>query len=373
MSAFEVVELDASKAFMLPYAPAVRVPARSEYLFLSGAVAASDEEYPDDIVEQVRRVMRRHTAVLEANGLGWSDVIHVFEFLTDMRDTVPVHITMGEFFTDPDGKPANTLIGVNALARAGARFELDVIAARPPQGEPGGSAHWMSGATAIPLYHMHPHVDEECVLPDDIAEQTRRVLTTFDEVLAFTGAGWDAVSKVSLFLTDLRDQQVVEDAVAAHLGEAHPPITLVGINALSAPGARLELELAVLPEGAAGDPPRPAPVGDAARPAVITAPGSRLVFLPGISAPEGGRATASLPDQLTPAFDAVEARLAAEGLGWAAVAKVLVHVVDTRDAAEVEAELVRRCGTWAPAVTIIQADNLPVPGARVQLDVTAAG
>ena len=49
---------------------------------------------------------------------------------------------------------------------------------------------WMSGATAIPLYHHHPHVAEECVLPDDIREQARRVLSTFDEVLRFNGLGW---------------------------------------------------------------------------------------------------------------------------------------------------------------------------------------
>lgn len=368
MSALEVVELDQSKAFMLPYAPAVRVPPPAQYLFLSGAVAADDDEYPDDIVEQVRRVMRRHTAALEANGLGWNDVIHVFEFLTDMRDTVPVHITMGEFFTDPAWKPANTLIGVNALARAGARFELDVIAARGGTSAPVHDAFWMSGATAIPLYHMHPHVEAECVLPDDIAEQTRRVLSTFDEVLAHTGGTWGDVRKASLFLTDLRDHEVVRDAVAAHLGDASPAISLVGINALSAPGARLELEIMTAPVAGSGAGPSAAVAGPGTRPAVLTAEGSGLAFLPAVSGTGAG-----IRSQSASALDAVDGRLADAGLDWGAVVKVLVHVVDARDAAEIQAALRERCGTWEPALTVIQVDNLPAPGARVQLDVTAAG
>jgi enamine deaminase RidA (YjgF/YER057c/UK114 family) len=139
MPDIELIEVDESKAYMLPYAPAIKVPPGADYLFLSGSVGADpDEEYPDDIREQVRQVMRRHAAVLEANGFDWDDVLHVYEFLTDMRDTVDVHITMGEFMGSSGWKPANTLIGVNALARPGARFELDVIAARMPQS--GGAA-----------------------------------------------------------------------------------------------------------------------------------------------------------------------------------------------------------------------------------------
>ncbi|MDT0156446.1 RidA family protein [Microbacterium sp. ARD32] len=108
------------------------------------------------------------------------------------------------------------------------------------------SLFWMSGATAIALYHHHPHVEEECILPDDIREQTLRVLTTFDEVLRFNGLEWKHVVKLAQFLTDLRDHDIVQETIAEHLarrGGGAPATTVVGINALSAPGARLELEL----------------------------------------------------------------------------------------------------------------------------------
>ena len=104
---------------------------------------------------------------------------------------------------------------------------------------------WMSGATAIPLYHMHPHIEAECVLPDDIREQTRRILTTFDEVLAFNGLGWRNVVKFSQFLTDMREHDAVQEVIAEFFSGTgwSPASTAVGINALSAPGARLEIDV----------------------------------------------------------------------------------------------------------------------------------
>ena|SRR5690554_2778189 len=104
---------------------------------------------------------------------------------------------------------------------------------------------WMSGATAIPLYHMHPHIDEECVLPDDIREQARRILNTFDEVLGFNGLGWRDVVKFSTFLTDMREYDAVQEVIAEFFADTGwaPASTTVGINALSAPGARMEIDV----------------------------------------------------------------------------------------------------------------------------------
>jgi hypothetical protein len=39
MAELELIQLDPSKAHWLPYAPAIKVPANSEYFFLSGATA----------------------------------------------------------------------------------------------------------------------------------------------------------------------------------------------------------------------------------------------------------------------------------------------------------------------------------------------
>ena len=40
----------------------------------------------------------------------------------------------------------------------------------------GADMLFISGSTALPLYHSHPNIHEEHVLPDAIKEQTRRAM-----------------------------------------------------------------------------------------------------------------------------------------------------------------------------------------------------
>jgi len=268
-----LIELNEQKAYMLPYAPAIEVPPGAELVFLSGvtAIGPTSDTASQDVREQTLALLANAAAVLEAAGTDWSHVIHLYEFVTDMREADRVHAAMGEYFVGNAiaSKPANTLIGVNALEHDDLRVALDVVAVRPVPGSErvgaersaigdiakniaegvsvrtDGTSFWMSGATAIPLYHHHPHVDEECVLPDDMHEQTRRILATFDEVLDYLDLGWNDVVRVNQFLTDMRDLTIVREEIERHIagkGAAFSTV-VVGINALSAPGARLELEL----------------------------------------------------------------------------------------------------------------------------------
>ena len=46
---------------------------------------------------------------------------------------------------------------------------------------------FISGATASPLYHRHPHVAEEHVLPDDIKQQTHMAMANIKLVLDHQG------------------------------------------------------------------------------------------------------------------------------------------------------------------------------------------
>ncbi|MFD4957801.1 RidA family protein [Microbacterium sp. NPDC058389] len=113
---------------------------------------------------------------------------------------------------------------------------------------------WLSGATAIPLYHHHPHIADECVLPDDIVEQARRVLTTIEDVLRFNGLGWGDVVKLSNFLTDPRDYNAVQQAITQFFADSGvtPASTSVGINGLSGEGARLEIDVVAVRSSAQG-------------------------------------------------------------------------------------------------------------------------
>jgi 2-iminobutanoate/2-iminopropanoate deaminase len=113
--------------------------------------------------------------------------------------------------------------------------------------EPGGFL-FIAGATASPLYHKHPHVPEEHVLPHDMKEQTRRALANIKMVLDAKGLTWRDVVKITKYVTDMRDMDDMYEVLTEHFGDHRPAGTLVAINNLSAPGARIELDMiAALP------------------------------------------------------------------------------------------------------------------------------
>jgi 2-iminobutanoate/2-iminopropanoate deaminase len=106
-----------------------------------------------------------------------------------------------------------------------------------------GRIVFISGATASPLYHQHPHVKEEHVLPDDIEEQTRRAMESIKMVLDARQLTWRQVAKVTKYLTDIREMDAVNRTMNEYLGDHRPASTLLCVNNLSSPGARVELEV----------------------------------------------------------------------------------------------------------------------------------
>lgn len=68
---------------------------------------------------------------------------------------------------------------------------------------------FIAGATASPLYHKHPHVPEEHVLPDDIKAQTRMALANIKLVLDAKRLTWRNVVKITKYLTDMREMDAM--------------------------------------------------------------------------------------------------------------------------------------------------------------------
>ena len=64
---------------------------------------------------------------------------------------------------------------------------------------------FLSGATASPLYHNHPHQDHEHVHPHSIEEQTKNAMDAIKSILDSQGATWRDVIKVTKYLTDFRE------------------------------------------------------------------------------------------------------------------------------------------------------------------------
>jgi enamine deaminase RidA (YjgF/YER057c/UK114 family) len=115
---------------------------------------------------------------------------------------------------------------------------------------PGGELLFVSGATALPLYHDHPHRHEELDPPEDVREQARLVMGNLGRCLAAGGAGWKDVVRTDVFVTDMRDQDAIGEVIGPHFGGDFPASTLVEVSRLVDPRLKLEISaIAVVPPG----------------------------------------------------------------------------------------------------------------------------
>ena len=98
--------------------------------FLFTAGQASLDPQSGQIVEggiepETERVMANLTAILDAAGATWADVVKTTIFLVDIGDFATVNAIYARFLTDPP--PARSTVGVAALPK-GARVEIEAIA-----------------------------------------------------------------------------------------------------------------------------------------------------------------------------------------------------------------------------------------------------
>jgi 2-iminobutanoate/2-iminopropanoate deaminase len=98
-------------------------------LFFSAGQAALDpatgELVEGGIEPETERVMANLTAVLDAAGATWNDVVKTTIFLVEMGDFATVNAIYGRFVGDPP--PARSTVGVAALPK-GARVEIELVA-----------------------------------------------------------------------------------------------------------------------------------------------------------------------------------------------------------------------------------------------------
>lgn len=115
---------DKAPAALGPYSQAVAV---NGLLFTSGQIAldpATGEVVGTNVQEQAERVMKNLGAVLEANGLTYTDAVKTTCFLADMNDFAAFNEIYGKYFT---AKPARSCVAVKTLPK-NLLCEVEVIA-----------------------------------------------------------------------------------------------------------------------------------------------------------------------------------------------------------------------------------------------------
>lgn len=110
----KVVSTDKAPAAIGPYSQAIVV---GDFLFSSGQIpldAVSGEVVGTTIEEQAEQVMKNISAVLNDQGIKFTDVIKTTCFLADMGDFGKFNEVYAEYFT---GNPARSCVAVKQLPK----------------------------------------------------------------------------------------------------------------------------------------------------------------------------------------------------------------------------------------------------------------
>ena len=121
----EIVTTDRIAPSVGPFSAAVRA---GDLLFLSGQVAldpATGKLVDGDIGAQTEQIFVNISAVLEAAGKSFDDVMKTTVYLADMKDFGAMNTVYARYFQTP--YPARTTIRVAGLP-LGAAVEIEVVA-----------------------------------------------------------------------------------------------------------------------------------------------------------------------------------------------------------------------------------------------------
>jgi enamine deaminase RidA (YjgF/YER057c/UK114 family) len=108
-----------------------------------------------------------------------------------------------------------------------------------------GSLVFLSGVTAAPVYHSHPHRDEEFDLPSSMYEQAVLAMENLKRTLEAAGCGLRDLVSATRFLTDVDEQDDLNRVWAQYLDGHLPTTTTVEVSRL-ATHARCKLEISAI-------------------------------------------------------------------------------------------------------------------------------
>lgn len=120
----KIINTDKAPEAIGPYSQAVEV---NGFLFTSGQIPINPETGEisgNTIEEQALQVMKNVSAVLEANGMNFSNIVKTTCFISDMKYFAAFNSIYGEYFTN---KPARSCVAVKEIPK-GALCEVEVIA-----------------------------------------------------------------------------------------------------------------------------------------------------------------------------------------------------------------------------------------------------
>jgi len=112
-----------------------------------------------------------------------------------------------------------------------------------------GDLVFLSGVTAAAVYHSHPHREEEFDLPRTMREQAALCLENLKKTLEAAGATFADLVSATRFLTDVNEQDDLNQVWASYLGAHLPTTTTVEVSRLAThPRCKIEISAIAVTE-----------------------------------------------------------------------------------------------------------------------------
>jgi 2-iminobutanoate/2-iminopropanoate deaminase len=114
-----------------------------------------------------------------------------------------------------------------------------------------GSLLFLSGVTAAPVYHSHPHREEEFDLPPRMRDQAVLTMENLKRTLEAAGCTFADVVSATRYLTDAGEQDDLNRVWAEYLGDHLPTTTTVEVSRLAThPRCKLEISAIAVADSA---------------------------------------------------------------------------------------------------------------------------
>ena len=120
-----IIQTEQAPAAIGPYSQAIRI---GDFLYTSGQIALDPDSgifLSGEIEEETEQTLKNISAILQAGGVNFENVIKTTVYLSDLNDFTRMNQVYEKYFSK--NKPARACVQVAALPK-GARIEIDAIA-----------------------------------------------------------------------------------------------------------------------------------------------------------------------------------------------------------------------------------------------------
>ena len=215
-------------------------------LFIAGMVSRdprSGQTVSGDIQTQTRQVLQNVGTVLESAGMDHSDVVSSRVFLSESRDFQAMNETYRSFFKEDP--PVRATVRAR-LASMGMKIEVQCVAVRGGNrkvvGTPRPNSPFSPGIQVGERLYLSGMVGRgpKGFAAGDIKAQTHQTLKNLRTVLRAGGLDFRNVVDATVFLTDIRYYDAMNEVYREVVGEPFPARATVGTQ-LMGPQALIEI------------------------------------------------------------------------------------------------------------------------------------